>query len=251
MSSGSNCYRWTCATYDAICVGISVYKLLHLLLVPSQLSPTNIACTGTQEWRYPLFAAALNATQTSSSGCHRACFRATDVAGQPRLIVAAGKAGGALLTCRVSQGKAGAADSSSAGSVLPQLHCSQVCLHRGAHSSRNVTGVAWASADLPFAETLQKKLAQQQPGQAEQPRRQQQQQALLISSGADGKIRRWAMSLDESSLGLVEAECPAAWSRPSLEKDAAFDPLGVAVSGNGLFLAVAADNGTTAVAAVQ
>ena len=57
--------------------------------------------------------------------------------------------------------------------------------------------------------------------------------------------------MHESAPGLAEADCPAAWSRPSLEKDAEFGPGGVAVSGNGLVMATAVDNGTTAVAAVQ
>ena len=191
--------------------------------------------------------------QIAAAICHRVISGAADVAGQLRLIVAAGKSGGALLTCSISQDKPGTASASSAGSGVPQLYNSQACLHRGAHSSRNVTGIAWATADLPFAAALQNKPAKQRSQEAEQSpqQQQQQQQALLISSGADGQVRQWAVSLERTALGLVEAECPAAWSRPSLGKDAAFEPLGVAVSGNGLFLAVAVDNGTTAVAAVQ
>lgn len=72
-------------------------------------------------------------------------------------------------------------------------------------------------------------------------------QPLLISSGADGQIRLWQSGAE----GLLQRPCPEAWSSPSLEKDKAFHPLGVAVSGNGLVLAVAVDNGTSASAAVQ
>ena len=59
------------------------------------------------------------------------------------------------------------------------------------------------------------------------------------------------MSFRAGADGLVEADCPRAWNSPSLEKDAAFIPGGLAVSGNGLVMAVAVDNGTTAIAAVQ
>ena len=59
------------------------------------------------------------------------------------------------------------------------------------------------------------------------------------------------MSFEEGAGALEEAECPKAWSSPSLDKDAAFSPGGLAVSGNGLVMAVAVDNGTTAIAAVQ
>lgn len=70
---------------------------------------------------------------------------------------------------------------------------------------------------------------------------------LLVSSGADGQIRSWQHSAE----GLLQRPCPVAWSSPSLEKDKAFQPMGVAVSGNGLVLAVAVDNGTAASAVVQ
>lgn len=70
---------------------------------------------------------------------------------------------------------------------------------------------------------------------------------LLISSGADGQVKLWQHTPE----GLLQQPCPKAWSSPSLEKDKAFQPLGVAVSGNGLLLAVAVDNGTSASAAVQ
>lgn len=70
---------------------------------------------------------------------------------------------------------------------------------------------------------------------------------LLISSGADAQVKLWQHTPE----GLLQQPCPKAWSSPSLEKDKAFQPLGVAVSGNGLLLAVAVDNGTSASAAVQ
>ena len=166
------------------------------------------------------------------------------------LVVAAGKAGGALLACNVSLHSAAHSDSCEASNVLPDLLYSPACLHRAAHSSRNVTGIAWATTDLPFATALEKQLPLQGSGQQSQ-QRQQQQQALLISVGADGRVRQWTVATHGSAPELVEADCPAAWSKPSLDKDAEFGPVGVAVSGNGLVMAVAVDNGTTAVAAVQ
>ena len=180
------------------------------------------------------------------------------VAGPARLMVAAGKTGGALITCSITRSKAAAAGSSGPASAaaadehVSDLQCSPACVRRGAHSSRNVTGLAWATTCLP----LQTPLHQQTPSEpsaqhAKDQQQQQQQQALLMSSGADKKVRQWRVSVDAGGSGLVEAECPAAWNRPSLEKDSAFDPLGVAVSGNGLVMAVAVDNGTTAMAAVQ
>ena len=51
--------------------------------------------------------------------------------------------------------------------------------------------------------------------------------------------------------GLVEAECPKAWSSPSLEEYAAFIPGALALSDNGLVMGVVADTGTTANAAMQ
>lgn len=73
-----------------------------------------------------------------------------------------------------------------------------------------------------------------------------------MSCGGDGRVRQWRVSCEEGlSCGLVEAECPKAWSSPSLEKDAACIPGGLAVSGNGLIMAVVVDNGTAAIAAVQ
>ena len=161
--------------------------------------------------------------------------------------MAAGKSGGALLTCGVTLQEG--ANSYSCAAIDELLKCSPVCLHRAAHSSRNVTGVAWATTDLSFPAALAKELPLQ--GQQSQQLQEKQQQALLITAGADGRVRRWTVTTPESAPGLVEADCPAAWSRPSLEKDAEFAPGGVAVSGNGLVMAVAVDNGTTAVAAVQ
>ena len=163
-------------------------------------------------------------------------------------MVAAGKSGGALLTCSVTWQKG--ADSDSCVAMDELLKCSPVCLHRAAHSSRNVMGVTWVTTDLPLPAALEKELLLPQ-GEQSQQQQQQHQQALLISVGADGRVRRWTVTMHESASGLVEAACPAAWSRPSLEKDAEFAPGGVSVSGNGLVMAVAVDNGTTAVAAVQ
>lgn len=235
-----------------------------------------------------------------------------------QLLVAAGKSGGALLTCTVSFAKP--KDASNAASI----HCSPAHMQRGAHSSRLVTGVAWASVSLPLQQTkpqqalmhgqsipqqgdssLQaaksaRSLEEQIPGSFshvsnavmdesalhDESAPQQhtapnasvcsggqeagiasfEQQSLfathaigetdgdppainplLISSGADGQIRLWQHAPE----GLLQQPCPEAWSCPSLEKDKAFQPLGVAVSGNGLLLAVAVDNGTAASAAVQ
>lgn len=125
-----------------------------------------------------------------------------------------------------------------------QYSPAQVC--RGAHSTRHVTGVAWATTHIA--------LPQQQSSEQDQQQQQQQsqlQQALLLSCGGDGRVRQWRVSFGAGAEGLVEADCPKAWNSPSLEKDAAFSPGGLAVSGNGLVMAVAVDNGTTAIAAVQ
>ena len=164
-------------------------------------------------------------------------------------MVAAGKSGGALLTCRVTLQQG--ADTNSCAGVDELLECSPACLQRAAHSSKNVIGVTWAITDLPCPAALENELTLQGQ-QAQQPHeQQQQQQAMLISAGADGRVRRWTVTIHASAPGLFEADCPAAWSRPSLEKDAGFAPGGVSASGNGLVMAVAVDNGTTAVAAVQ
>lgn len=170
------------------------------------------------------------------------------------LMVAAGKSGGALMTCSVTLQRG--ADSSSCVAIDELFKCSPVCLHRAAHSSRNVTGVTWAATDLPFPAALAKELSppgkqSQQQQQLQQQLHEQQQHAMLISVGADRQVRVWTVTMDQTVPGLVEADCPAAWSRPSLEKDTEFAPGGVAVSGNGLVMAVAVDNGTTAVASVQ
>ena len=170
--------------------------------------------------------------------------------------MAAGKCGGALLTCTVSQHGTALSKPGAAGNARPELQYSQACLHRAAHSSRNVNGIAWATTDLPLAATPQKQLPlqdsdKQQSHQQQQQQHQQQQQALLVTVGGDKRVRQWKVALHGNEPRLQEADCPAAWSKPSLEKDAAFCPFGVAVSGNGLFMAVAADNGTAAIAAVQ
>jgi len=183
------------------------------------------------------------------------------LAGQSEVLVAAGKSGGALVTCSISMGKPppGAArppKASLPSSMELQYSPAQVC--RSAHSTRHVTGVAWATAHITPA---QQQAQQPQQESSEQDHQQQQQQppeqqsqlqqALLLSCGGDGRVRQWRVSFGAGAEGLVEADCPKAWNSPSLEKDAAFSPGGLAVSGNGLVMAVAVDNGTTAIAAVQ
>ena len=174
------------------------------------------------------------------------------LAGQSELLVAAGKSGGALVTCSMSMGKLPPAAARSPKSSLHmplelQYSSAQVC--RGAHSTRHVTGVAWATTHITPA---QQQVQQPQQGSSEQQQQQPQlQQALLLSCGGDGRVRQWRVSFGAGAEGLVEADCPKAWNSPSLEKDAAFSPGGLAVSGNGLVMAVAVDNGTTAIAAVQ
>ena len=171
------------------------------------------------------------------------------LAGQSELLVAAGKSGGALVTCSISMGKPPPAAARPPKASLPlsmelQYSPAQVC--RGAHSTRHVTGVAWATTHIA--------LPQQQSSEQDQQQQQQQsqlQQALLLSCGGDGRVRQWRVSFGAGAEGLVEVDCPKAWNSPSLEKDAAFSPGGLAVSGNGLVMAVAVDNGTTAIAAVQ
>lgn len=160
------------------------------------------------------------------------------------------------MTCTVSLRDTALSKSGSASNALPELQCSQAGLHRAAHSSRNVTGIAWATTNLPLVAAPEEQLplpdsGQQSHQQSQQQLQQEKQEALLISVGGDGRVRQWTAQMHGSAPQLSEAGCPAAWSKPSLEKDAAFCPMGVAVSGNGLIMAVAADNGTTAVAAVQ
>ncbi|DBA85227.1 TPA: hypothetical protein ACH3X2_005930 [Trebouxia sp. C0005] len=175
--------------------------------------------------------------------------------GQSELLVAAGKSGGALVTCSISMGRPSPAAAGSPKASLPvskelQYSPAQVC--RGAHATRHVTGVAWATHIGLAQQQLSEQDQRQQQQQHQPPQQQSQlQQALLLSCGGDGRVRQWRASWGAGAEGLVEAECPKAWNSPSLEKDAAFSPGGLAVSGNGLVMAVAVDNGTTAIAAVQ
>ena len=166
--------------------------------------------------------------------------------------MAAGKSGGALVTCSISMGKASSATARPPKASLPssmELHYSPAQVCRGVHSTRHVTGVAWATTHITPA---QQQVQQPQQGSSEQQQQQPQlQQALLLSCGGDGRVRQWRVSFGAGAEGLVEVDCPKAWNSPSLEKDAAFSPGGLAVSGNGLVMAVAVDNGTTAIAAVQ
>ena len=176
------------------------------------------------------------------------------LAGQPELLVAAGKSGGALVTCSISMGKPSPAAARGPKASLPlsmELQCSPAQVCRGAHSTRHVTGIAWATTHIGLAQHQSSEQDQQQ--QQQQPPQQQSQlhQALLLSCGGDGRVRQWRVSWGGGPEGLVEADCPKAWNSPSLEKDAVFSPGGLAVSGNGLVMAVAVDNGTTAIAAVQ
>ena len=169
--------------------------------------------------------------------------------------MAAGKSGGALVTCSISMGRPSPAAAGSPKASLPvskelQYSPAQVC--RGAHATRHVTGVAWATHIGLAQQQLSEQDQRQQQQQHQPPQQQSQlQQALLLSCGGDGRVRQWRASWGAGAEGLVEAECPKAWNSPSLEKDAAFSPGGLAVSGNGLVMAVAVDNGTTAIAAVQ
>ena len=186
------------------------------------------------------------------------------LAGQSELLVAAGKSGGALVTCSISMGKASSATARPPKASLPlskELQYSPAHVCRGAHSTRHVTGVAWATTHItpaqqqvqqPQQESSEQDQQQQQQQQQQPPQQQSQlHQALLLSCGGDGRVRQWRVSFGAGAEGLVEADCPKAWNSPSLEKDAAFSPGGLAVSGNGLVMAVAVDNGTTAIAAVQ
>ena len=183
------------------------------------------------------------------------------LAGQSELLVAAGKSGGALVTCSISMGKRPPAAATPPKASLPlsqELQYSPAHVCRGAHSTRHVTGVAWATTHIgPVQQQVQQpqqeSSEQDQQQQQQQPPQQQSQlqQALLLSCGGDGRVRQWRVSFGAGAEGLVEADCPKAWNSPSLEKDAAFSPGGLAVSGNGLVMAVAVDNGTTAIAAVQ
>ena len=188
-------------------------------------------------------------------------------AGGTQLLVAAGKTAGMLLTCSLSH------SNTATASDTAEISCSPVHVQKEAHGSRQVTGLAWASTqqalqsapgsapdpqqlppDAPAnASTNNEHLvgtalglhATAQEGEEQSPAL--VVQPLLVSSGADGQIRLW----QHSPAGLSQRNSPAAWSRPSLQKDQAFRPLGVAVSGNELTLAVAVDNGTAASAAVQ
>ncbi|KAL0042386.1 hypothetical protein WJX77_010878 [Trebouxia sp. C0004] len=174
--------------------------------------------------------------------------------GQPELLVAAGKSGGALVTCSISMYKPPPAaprppKASLTLSVELQYSPAQVC--RGAHSTKHVTGVAWATTHIALTQQQSSEQGQQQQQQQLPQQQSQLQQALLLSCGGDSRVRQWRASFGAGAEGLVEADCPKAWNCPSLEKDAAFSPGGLAVSGNGLVMAVAADNGTTAIAAVQ
>ncbi len=188
------------------------------------------------------------------------------LAGQPELLVAAGKSGGALVTCSISMGKPPLAAARPPKASLPssmELQYSPAHVCRGAHSTRHVTGVAWATTHVTPAQQKAQQPQQESPEQDQQQVQQQQQQqpppqqqsqlhqVLLLSCGGDGRVRQWRVSFRAGAEGLVEADCPRAWNSPSLEKDAAFIPGGLAVSGNGLVMAVAVDNGTTAIAAVQ
>ncbi len=165
--------------------------------------------------------------------------------------MAAGKSGGALLACSIGLTKSAPAGRSTGMRAFPaDLHCSPVHVCRGAHSTRHVTGVAWATTHIPLGQQQPQQSSLQKQKLLQQPQ-QRQQQALLMSCGGDGRVKQWRASFEEGATGLVEADCPKAWSSPSLEKDAAFIPGGLAVSGNGLVMAVTADNGTTAIAAVQ
>ena len=175
------------------------------------------------------------------------------LAGLPELLVAAGKSGGALVTCSIGMGKSPPAAARPPKASLPlsmelQYSPAQVC--RGAHSTRHVTGVAWATTHIALTQQPQQQSSEQDQ-QQQQQQQAQLQQASLLSCGGDGRVRQWRVSFGAGAEGLVEADCPKAWNSPSLDKDAAFSPGGLAVSGNGLVMAVAVDNGTTAIAAVQ
>ncbi len=169
------------------------------------------------------------------------------------------------MTCSISMGKPPPAAARPPKASLPlskELQYSPARVCRGAHSTRHVTGVAWATTHIapaqqqvlqPQQESSEQDQQQQQQQQQQQPPQQQSQlqQALLLSCGNDGRVRQWRASFRAGAEGLVEADCPKAWNSPSLEKDASFSPGGLAVSGNGLVMAIAVDNGTTAIAAVQ
>ena len=202
------------------------------------------------------------------------------LAGSQKLLVAAGKSGGALLVCSISRSKP-TSGSFDARQMHLDLQYSPVQLRQQAHSTKHVTSVAWAATDLLNMQRHQQQHQQQQqdaahhssPSQQAQQQQQQQQShaqqhsvlaqhaqqqqqqqpaAMLLSTGADGKLKQWRVSWPEGqNLPLMEVNCPKAWNSPSLEKDSTFLPGGLAVSGNSLMMAVAVDNGTTAVAAVQ